>query len=1828
MMSAVGKIISNITITMCNKADPYGSWEKTERRRRKRNLRNYRRRVDLQVKEAKARQGRWCSYNSYRSHMRKKYIWGVYDFLDYNEELPQYFFDSTDEVRQEDGHIYEPVNYAAIDAFWERVEAERVERVDLTSLYQRIRDYRFVEFISSERVEPQSGEEVDPKEYSRSAVNRSRNARTFSKNKTKHQAKKDWRKLEIERRALHINSKKRPPQGAINPESGFSFGMFGKTSNHVLNHVENFVALSYGLLNAENCSAMSSMLFLYIKTISSRSVSQVLWQYLRELFINDVTVKIPDDDPFDVDQTVDTLLENICYGGLPVEDVDECHVMPAGGMEVIEVLKNLGKNFRILTTHPVFAKVSYLISACVCVGLCESSAVTWSIAGIRLFNPNMYMKHINATDLVDAVLSTVTYFVEGGYEFFKTGSLGGFLFSDTRIEQLQDDYNQLKACAMHFKVGTLKSATGMDDHDYHTKITGTIAGLRKLSRLSQGVEKGVLERMITNLCEVKMEFDATRVQGGIREKPYTIALIGPTGVGKSTLTCALPPIIGMMNGFDGSPSKTATLKADDKFQSNVRGDTTVYILEDIFNVHKDFLQTSPTESLNDASNNSVKYASKAEVDEKGRVAMTPKLVIANTNLGDAGAAMGSNEPASVERRFDLRLYMTVKPKFRIDGGVSLDWRKVLAHYNGNVPVIPDVWDMEATDPVAVPNTAAGGKDVIEYRPLIKDKDGKLRVASVYEVLRFMKDHSAEHYAAQRKLVHNTNTLHTVIKLCDKCGHVDLCCMCDAGTQSGEEQDLYAHYQKLFYGVASDWRATTGILAMNVLQASMVGIGAFIMQLAPDYWLARMLRTIFYYFTRQNDTLLMDRNVYYATIYCVWMFLITNMLLFGAWYFKLWNFQFDMILLFSVFATVWSVVNLKDKRKKANEFREDAYRWIMVDRMILKNCIVEKIRQVRIDRLLAASAVLATAYTVVKHLRNTKPVLDLFPQGNLDPQNYADIQERDAEESIWKKADVTPIVFDRRLMTHTLEDACAKIARNLCFVRIKHEFGNRVCDAFFVRTNVCVMPYHMLFDNANPEGEMPKEWHMTFQRKSPDCTGAFFSAVIDRTSWRRVPDTDFIVINVNAGGDLIDMTYLLTEGPYSGLSMFLYRDGDGDLRQEPTTLTYREDARHKYCTFKGADYHLKGGTGPGLCMGVLISQDKGKRIVGFHLGGKDPTYGVCGLLTKSMFEGTLALLSDDRIIPHSSGEFSNVIYGKTMLLSTSVHKHSPVNFLEDGGNFNIYGTCIGGATITSQVVKSLLSDLVELKMQLPNTFGPPILFPKYLPFRENLLTLSRPTIGFAPRHLIQAKNDYIAPIIELIHTRDYPREMIRVLTNKEVVNGIPGVRFIDKMNMHTSAGFPLDKPKTHFLVDLPPDDVYTNPVDFTPEIWDEVERVESLLARGERAFIIYKACVKDEPTSTLKVKAPRIINSAPIAMQILTRRYFLGLCRFINCHPFLCESMVGINCMGPEWEQHRQYMTRKGKLLDRCFALDYSKFDHFTSPQVSMMVYQMYIEICEATGNFSARDIKIMQGIATEAVYPFVAYNGTLVSWNGTTPSGTSITVYQNNGSNSLYQRLGFLYLELMPRGLDFRDQSFRDSVRVGNYGDDLKGTVSEEVTGYTMKTFQEFMGKHGIKVTMPDKSADMVEFMHWDEADFLKRRDVYIPEIKMHVGALDESSIAKSLHANLRNKNLSREELAVAVVSGAVFEYWAHGRAKSDERCSQLREIVAELGLDVPALNVSYDDRVESWKERYKKEMSAPYIVQLADEDSTGDPFIYKMKDGTVSEAPPWYTQVTDLAED
>jgi hypothetical protein len=339
--------------------------------------------------------------------------------------------------------------------------------------------------------------------------------------------------------------------------------------------------------------------------------------------------------------------------------------------------------------------------------------------------------------------------------------------------------------------------------------------------------------------------------------------------------------------------------------------------------------------------------------------------------------------------------------------------------------------------------------------------------------------------------------------------------------------------------------------------------------------------------------------------------------------------------------------------------------------------------------------------------------------------------------------------------------------------------------------------------------------------------------------------------------------------------------------------------------------------------------------------------------------------------------------------------------------------------------------------------------------------------------------------------------------------------------------------------------------------------------------MFKACLKDEATLIGKMKV-RVFEAASLVSQMLMRKYFLPILRMFSVFPLLSECAVGINPYGPEWEQLQEHVTKFGS--DHILAGDFSKYDLRMAAQLTAASFQILIRFAAKCPCYTAEDLKIMEGIATDIVYPTIAFNGDLIEVGGSTASGHNGTVYINSICNSLLLRLGFF--RLYPSAT----VPFSAAMSAITYGDDFKGSVAERYRGFNHLAYRDFLASIDYVLTMPDKESEPIPFLKDEDCDFLKRHSHYVPELKCTVGKLVETSIFKSLKNIMPSSVETPHGVLASNVNGALNEWFLYGRDTYETRRVQLHQIAEKHGFlhMCTGLQLNYDARVAKWTEQYR----------------------------------------------
>lgn len=1619
----------------------------------------------------------------------------------------------------------------------------RIFRIHRTNCALR----RFQALSGAFRYDAQTGE-LPTKEDRRAKYIKNRNARVIERVK----------KRPRNNRGKGKNDKPQEPKEKFTPQVG-SAAIATALANlanvqsipiddTVLNRVENLGAFYLAATKCVDVSAFLSTLFLYLKTEYTKSVANTAADFISELL----------DTEFDP-QT----------GEFGVKREDE-------KPEWLLLLKDLQVNWSLVVRNEGFKKISRVLSICLALGLCDSADLDFRIGGMKMFSIGAFAKHTSAVDLVDAVFETVVFFVEGGYACFERGSIKPLLYGDMENEEFEEAYNKCLRCHEYAKCGNLNKFEDMSENDYEALLAQCIEKAQMLKITCKGVvEKNILSRKMDILRQWQATFRQTRVQGGLREAPYSIGVFGGTAVGKSSIANILMVTTLMHNDYRASDDRIVTLNEADKFMSNFRSFTNGVLIDDIGNTKANFVERAPTSLMIQLVNNVRMYANMAEADMKGKVSVEPKVVIGTKNVKDTCATVYSNEPCSITRRDRVTLTCKVKPEYAVHD--MLNAEKVRAAFPDGTPMIPDFWNITVERSYPVPHKVKGkaatvGWEVVPY-------EGKpLKDIGLPELIRFIGQDSKKFFANQRELVAKSNDLDKQIQLCPICRFPtpDVCICTPAKIRAYNKKNKkpealdnqvgeivlaaliprYRSWMKWWKPFVAYWTEEIEYESVRLMlkRLDWLETSPWVAwtNWVPAEWIEKEWMKHVIWFTHKNRLNFRIRMNYLFHIICI----------LGCFPFIYYIHSLCLVMLAYPLAGIAGVVKFEKER---------LYEEVASDNEAMPE-LFKMYRDRHIKWITGACLVVAGLYAIAQVYKAFKVVP--VPQGNLAPTSITEIVERDTEVNPWAGVKVSEMPCSEKSKTTTPDHLEEKVKGNLCHMTLTLKKNGHVrkfeCDAFFPMSNVAIVPNHMW---------KADDMYADFIRHNPSDNGGNFSHYLCRKESVRIPNTDLSLVWIPNGGDWAPMAdYFPLERFGNVPARLIYKKNDGTCIGSKLMM-YVGEVMTLATTFFGAKYNLNFETFEGLCMAPLITETKGPLIGGFHLGGKTgETRGCSGLMLRSELIDGLVRLSKlpNVVLSKSSGTIPKELYDIQFYEGVDIHPKSPINFLPHGTNCKYYGQVKGRASYHSDVQPTVISKHVEDVCGVPQKWGGPK-FRKGYPWQASLQYSAKPSCGIEGSLLHLASADYVKGLSKALDDIPTLKLDVRPLTEMETVCGIDGLRFIDKMPPNTSIGYPLSGPKSNYITLLDPTDHPTHqcPAVLDQRFWDHAYEMEELYLKGERAYPIFKACLKDEPTKMTKDKV-RVFHGAPVALQLLVRKYYLPIARILSVLPFASECAVGVNAQGPEWDQLAKHVKRFGE--ERILAGDYSKYDLRMPAQVMFVAFRIMMDIAKDCG-YSDRDLSIMTGIATDICYPLMAYNGDLIQHYGSNPSGQNLTVYINSIVNALLFRCAYYHIYAGRKNLP----AFRDVCSLITYGDDAKSSVHADFPEFNHISVAKFLEERDMKFTMPDKESEPTPYMIDKEADLLKRANVYSEDTGMIMGALDEDSIFKSLHSCLKSKAITREQQAMQNIDGALREWFNHGREVYEKRREQMREVAKRAGIThgCTVIHESYDDRLQAWKDKY-----------------------------------------------
>jgi hypothetical protein len=864
------------------------------------------------------------------------------------------------------------------------------------------------------------------------------------------------------------------------------------------------------------------------------------------------------------------------------------------------------------------------------------------------------------------------------------------------------------------------------------------------------------------------------------------------------------------------------------------------------------------------------------------------------------------------------------------------------------------------------------------------------------------------------------------------------------------------------------------------------------------------------------------------------------------------------------------------------FKKSLTKKLLIDELRERNdslpIVIRNARDKYAKAICYTSIGLASLYVLSKIYKGWRSLQQ--QHGSLEPKNEEEIKQRDAEKDVWSPVYQRSLPLSDKSKRLELKAIIDIVTRNLRYVSVDNGTNVLMANMLFLRSNVVVLPNHYF--------EGTDVLHIKARKENPEAGGGYFETSLHLHASHLIPDTDLRICYCPSGGTFKNIIDYFPIGDLQKLAFrMLWRNKQGEIVDfcgAGTPKITNNGAEQ----FKGIEYTtLSKNTFAGLCGAVLVSEGKGNAIVGFHLGGIAGTpRGCAGTITQEQILHGISELErvEGVLVTGSNSKFEPQCLGITVLTNEPVHPKSPINFLPEGNQFDYYGSCVGRSTYTSDVRRTPISESVEQHCGQPNIWGKPKFHPDWFGWSTCLNNASHPGESLPHDLIAVAVVDYKKPLLDLVRQPYWSK--MKPLTDHENLNGIPGCKFIDAIKLDTSVGYPLGGKKRRFIIENEPTPDKPCNREFDPFIQDEINRVESLYKEGLRAFTIAKACKKDEILPVAKEKC-RIFYGNPVALTFLVRKYYLPVLRFLQMNPLVSECAVGINCYGPEWDAFYKHVTHFG--TDRIFGGDYGKYDQKIPSQLLLAALRILIDIAKEC-DYNEQDIVAMKAMTGDLVYSLIAFNGDLVGLTtGTHISGNSLTAVLNGICGCLNLRSFFF-------SVYDRSEDFRKVVHIMTYGDDNIGSVAPTHPLFNIKGCSEFLGKHGQIYTMPDKTSELVPYLDVEDFEFLKRKSIYHPKLGVHVGALLEKSIFKSLHCYMRPKGapLTPEQACAQNLDTALREWFGHGEEIYEERRKQIKKVAQDNNIThlCELLDWSYDDHIRNWHVKY-----SPDSVEAEGED-------------------------------
>jgi hypothetical protein len=331
---------------------------------------------------------------------------------------------------------------------------------------------------------------------------------------------------------------------------------------------------------------------------------------------------------------------------------------------------------------------------------------------------------------------------------------------------------------------------------------------------------------------------------------------------------------------------------------------------------------------------------------------------------------------------------------------------------------------------------------------------------------------------------------------------------------------------------------------------------------------------------------------------------------------------------------------------------------------------------------------------------------------------------------------------------------------------------------------------------------------------------------------------------------------------------------------------------------------------------------------------------------------------------------------------------------------------------------------------------------------------------------------------------------RILEEKEFINGF---ECLDRVNMHTSAGYPyvIQGLKKSDFFNFDGENYFLN--DFAKL---ELAKLEEMIVSCEWEEQIWYTCLKDErrPLDKIKEVSTRVFTVANVMFTLLCRKHMGDFIERYMATRTQHTGCVGINPYSADWNALAAQLRKFDDYNDG----DYSKFDSI----VSYLGFKMFKALAD---DFYGNESLFRDYIIYSAQFSKMIILNQVYRKNHSNPSGFFATVILNDIYNNAL--IIYAWIKIIPYSQSRMDLYFANVV-LKVYGDDNVFSVSKiyKIVFNSITVGKVLKEKLGVTYGSATKGGEQVANKKFEEITFLKN-NFMLHTSGLYVAGLDKKVI-------------------------------------------------------------------------------------------------------------------------